>query len=337
MDYINTLISGIVVFKVGKTYVHTKPASAEDKTFADFFAQEQYDDSLLDGIWTQEEAEDHLMSMGYLPKDHEKQMEDIKEKMDTMRVDYFNHFYDSMTREYIKKNLEKQQAKYDDLNMKKYVFYDKTCDYLKKYSSLSYLLQKNSFLKDQDLACLYYSIQSLYNKYIGVTNEIGTHIREIAKSVEWKNRWFSTKIETFDNSKSSFTDLQLALISWATYYDGIYQSMDKPSDEVMEDDIALDGWSILEKRKRKKEEKQRNAEKMLPGNMKNAGEVFIPARNQQQASDIMSLNNMSAQGKIKSLQSDLKTYGSVNESDLTSTRQEIQMEAIRLQKENRRR
>lgn len=336
LDYINSLISGIVFFKIGKEYIHVKPPSAEDKAFADFFSQEQYDDALIDGIWTQEEAEQHLISMGYLPKEYSDKLEEIDKNIDNMKVDYFNHFYDSNAKDYIKRNITKQQDRHDELYAKRYVFYDKTCDYLKRYCFTSYLLQKYAFNQDNELCYKYYSIQAIHNKYITVNNDIGSKIREIAKTNEWKNRWYSSKLNAFHNEPSSLTDMQLSIISWSTYYDGIFQSFDKPSDEIIEDDIALDGWSILEKRKRKKEEQQRNAEKMLPDNLKNSGEVFIPARTQKRAKDIMSLNESESLHKIRSLKQDLKENAIVNESDLTSTRRELQMQAIQMQKENRR-
>lgn len=336
MDYINSIISGIVVFRIGKEYIYVFPASAKDKTFADFFAQEQYDDAIIDGVWTQEDAEQHLISMDFLSEDHEEEMKQINENMENMKVDYFNHFYDSSTKKYISQNLEKQKSRLDELHNKKYVFYDKTCEYLKKYAFASHILQKTALLKQEDLACDYFSIQTLYNKYVAVNNQIASEVRSIAKSIEWKNRWYSSKLETFDNDLSSLTEMQLAVISWSTFYDGVYQSMDKPSDEIIEDDIALDGWSIVEKRKRQKEEKKKSAEKMLPENMKNSGEIFIPARNKKRAQDIMSLNEGGSIEKIKSLRSDLKQNSIVDESNLTSTRRELQMQAIQMQKENRR-
>ena len=337
MEFINSIISGIAIFKIGKEYAYVKPPSAEDRAFADFFSQEQYDDALIDGIWTQEDAEKHLISTGYLGEDYEEQVEQIKKAVDNMKVDYFNHFYDSTTKEYIKRNIEIQEKRQTDIHNRKYAFYDKTCDYLKKYAFIAYCLQKNALFSDGELVSIYYSTQAIYNKYINVTNAMGEKIREIAKTNEWKNRWYSSKFESFENPASSFTDVQLSLISWSTFYDGVYQSFDKPSEDIINDDIAIDGWSIVEKRKRKEEEKKKNAEKMLPKNVQNAGEVFIPARNQKQASDIMALNSAGAKGKIRSLQNDVNKHGKISDSDLTSTRNEIQMEALRQQKERRRR
>lgn len=337
MDYINSLISGIVVFKIGREYIHVKPASAEDRTFADFFSQEQYDDAIIDGLWTQEDAEKYLIAMGYWSKEDEDRIKEIEKNIENMKVDYFNNFYSSTTRDYIKKNLDKQNSKHQNLLNQRYAFYDKTCDYLKKYSHTSYLLQNNAFCSNKKLACRYFANQTIFNKYSMVKNDISSNLRTIAKSEEWRSRWMSVGRRIFSNRPSSFNDLQISIISWSSYYDGIYKSYDKPSDDIIEDDIALDGWSITQRRKRKEEEKKKNAEQMIPDKLKNAGEIFIPARNAKQAADIMSLNNAEGLSRIKSLRRDLEKEGAVEESQLTSTRRELQMQAIQMSKNNKRR
>jgi len=71
---------------------------------------------------------------------------------------------------------------------------------------------------------------------------------------------------------------------------------------------------------------------MLPKNLKDAGEIFIPVRNEKQAQDVMSLNNAEAKSRINSLRKDLKREGIVEESQLTSTRRDLQMQAIQMRK-----
>ena len=53
---INRLLSGIVIFKLKGKYVKVKPARVEDKAFADFYAQEVYQEALLDGMLTNAEV-----------------------------------------------------------------------------------------------------------------------------------------------------------------------------------------------------------------------------------------------------------------------------------------
>ena len=337
MEDIHAFLSGIVVFRIGKKYICVKPASARNKTFADFFSQEQYDDALMDGIWTQEEAEEFLIDKGYWSKEEDEKIKTINDNIDTMKVDYYHRFYDSQSKDYIRNNIEKQSKNIEDLYSKKYAIHDKTCEYIKTYSFTSYNLQRNAFLTNGISAHLTFPMHMLFVKYQEVVGKLSHNARKIAKTDEWKNKWANLKMGCFENKKSSATNFQLAIISWSNFYDNIYKSMEKPGEDVILDDIALDGWSISQKRKRDEEDKKYNAEKLLPENMKHAGEVFIPARNAKMAGDIMSLNNREASEHIKLLKLDLKDSGSVQEADLTSTRRELQMKSIQMQKENRRR
>ena len=152
-----------------------------------------------------------------------------------------------------------------------------------------------------------------------------------------KSRTFPLKDKCFNNKRSTFTGFQLSIIGWSTYYEGVYQSMDRPSEDIIDDDIAIDGWSISQQRKRKEEDKKRQAEKMLPEKMSNAGEVFIPVRNRKEAEDVMNLNDGAGKAKIRSLKKDLQTQGSLSDSKLTSTRQQIQMQAAEMSKHSNRR
>jgi hypothetical protein len=334
LEYLNSILSGTIVFKIGKDYVYVSPFSAQDKTFADFFSQEAYDDAIIDGIWTQEEAEQYLIEKGYWSEESAQEFNSIGEKIDQMKVDYFNHFYNSQTKKYIKKNIEKQMQRQQEFHAKRYVFYDKTCDYLKQYSFTSYLLQKNSFLIDGGLAHEKLSNQLIYSRYITTSNEIASKIREISKSDKWKSKWYAIKDKSFTND--DLTEHQLSIVSWSNYYDNVYQSIDRPLEEVIKDDIALDGWSILENRKRKEEDKKRNAEKILPKNLSNANEIFIPARNQREAEDIFNLNDGQGKARINSIKNDLQIHGSLTENQLSDTQRELYMTSMQMAKENKR-
>lgn len=314
-----------------------QPASAEDKTFAEFFSIEQYDEAILDGIWTEKDALEYLTRHGYWSEEKEEQMKQAQEAIENMKVDYFNNFYSSDSKKYIKMNLKKQQERQAELSVAKNAFYDKTCDYIKYFAYSTYLINKNAFLSSGKLASSCHSPGVLIKNYNNICSNIASNTRKIAKSTEWRQRWSSLKDKIFSNEQSSLTDLQLSMLSWSSYYDGVNQSMDRPPDVIIEDDIALDGWAIKERRKREQEEKQRDAEKLLPANMKDANEVFLPARNAKQAQDIASLNSIASKKKIESLKKDLESKGTVREEQLTSTKRELQMQAVRNAQEKRRR
>ena len=336
-DLINTLISGVIILKIGREYIFINPPSAEDKTFADFFSYEVYQDCLLEGMLKEEEVEDFLIENGFWSKEESELMEQIQKNMQQMKLDYFNSFYNSTTKEYIKKNLKNQEKRVTELHRKRSLFSDKTCEYMADYACKAKSLENSVFLKDGRLATNLFSFNDIINKYYSKYWEINSRVREVAKSVDWRNVWFGVKEKLFDNNPSSFTDLQHNIISWSYYYDNINESMDRPSQDVIEDDIALDGWNEQQKRKRQEEEKQKQAEDMLPDNIGNAGEVFIPVRNKKEAQDVHNLNSAQGKAKIKSLHKDLEKHGSINEADLSSTRRELQMQSNQMASQNRRR
>ena len=336
-DLINTLISGVIILKIGREYIFINPPSAEDKTFADFFSYEIYEDCLLEGMLKEEEVEEFLIENGFWSKEESELMEQIQKNMQQMKLDYFNSFYNSTTKEYIQKNLEKQEKRVSELYKKKSLFSDKTCEYVADYARKAKYLENNVFLKDGRLATDLFSFNKIINKFYSRYWDVNSRLREVAKSSEWRNIWFGVKEKLFQNNPSSFTDLQHNIISWSYYYDNINESLDRPSEEIIEDDIALDGWGEKQKRKRQEEEKKKQAEDMLPDNIGDAGEVFIPVRNQKEAQDVHNLNNPQGKAKLRSLKRDLDKHGSVNESDLSSTRRELQMQSNQMASQNRRR
>ena len=329
-NLINTLLSGVVIFKLGTDYVFVKPSSAEEKSFADFLSYEVYEESILEGIFTEDEMNEWIISIGLWSKEEDEQIDELRDNLENMKVDYFNNFRHEQSKDYIKKAIDGVQKKLIGLFRKKSIFADKTCEYIQSYCFTSYILEKNAFLQDNTPAINKFDMSSLFNRYSDSISKIQSEIRLIAKSNEWRSIWHTSKNHhVFSNSPSSLISEQTALISWSQYYDNVYQSMEKPSDDVIQDDLALDGWATKQARKRKEEEKQRNAEAVGSDKIKNAGEIILPARNKKEVNEILALNNAEGKRALKDLSRDLKT-GSKKDSELTSVRQSIQMESNKM-------
>ena len=306
------------------------PPSAEEKSFADFLSYEAYEDSLMDGILTQDEMIQWITDLGWWSKEDEENIETYKDNLDNMKIDYCNNFYHQESKKYIKSTIEKVEEKLRDLVKRKNVFFDKTCDYVQQYCFTSYLLEKNAILRDGSLAIDSFDLSVLFNAYTSELISVQNSIRKTAKSNEWRSIWHTGKNHhVFSNPPSSLTDEQISLISWSQYYDNINQSMDRPSDEIIQDDLALDGWSLKQARKRKEEDKERNAQSIGSDKIQRAGEIILPARNKKEVEEILSLNNAEGKRRLKELSNDLKS-GSKTESELTSVRKNIQMESNRM-------
>lgn len=89
---------------------------------------------------------------------------------------------------------------------------------------------------------------------IAQTNILMTkQIREIARHSAWRFKWNAAK-----NSDSLFgkpivalTRDQENLVYWSQVYDAAYDAYERPSDEIIEDDEALDNWFKEQSRRRK--------------------------------------------------------------------------------------
>jgi hypothetical protein len=91
-------------------------------------------------------------------------------------------------------------------------------------------------------------------------------------------------------------------------YDNIGESMDSPSDDVIEDDDAIDGWLIQERRKRDKESNKYKLDG-FDDKHSNADEVYIMASSQEETDEIYDLNDQHGRRKVKSREREVVAAG----------------------------
>lgn len=93
-------------------------------------------------------------------------------------------------------------------------------------------------------------------------------IRRVARSGFWRCKWIASKknrgVRTlFDREMFDLTMDQFRLVHWSLVYDSAFESMDAPSDKVIEDDKLFDRWLEEQHQKREKERKQSAFDKKI--------------------------------------------------------------------------
>lgn len=322
MDKINKILSGTTILTVNGLRIYTRPFTSISRLEASIVAEEAYDKALYVSM-TNEDAE----ALAGWNKEDESRFKELESKIEQGKLDYFLNFAIKERRKHIKYNVGIFKEDFKKLLTKKNTFNDKTCEYLKEYAKISYLIESNSYIDNEIPVKGKVNVILLVSKYLEnlLSDE---EIRGVAKSTEWRVIWTATKATKgiFNLPSSELNNEQLSLLSWSQFYDNIAESADVPSDEVIEDDMALDGWLISQSRKRKDEHKRKEAEKLLPKGNQNAGELFIIGKSREEMDQIMSLNDGYGKYAINTLKNDIAQKGAVRESDLTRVRQEIQME-----------
>ena len=110
-------------------------------------------------------------------------------------------------------------------------------------------------------------------------------------------------------------------------YDKIYEHPESPSEEIINDDDALDGWMIFNQEEIKKQKKEKGVDSMMSEKVRNSSEVFLMAGNdKEQAKDILDLNSKTGLQKIKARFDATKDGNVVPDSELPDVRGEIQQQ-----------
>ena len=106
------------------------------------------------------------------------------------------------------------------------------------------------------------------------------------------------------------------MIVWSKMYDSVQESMDCPSDDVVGDDDMLDGWFILQKKKRDQEKVQSEIDQSTHNSkIANSDEIFVMADSQKDANKINDSNTHHVQHIKKQRMAVIKQKGTATDLD----------------------
>lgn len=152
-------------------------------------------------------------------------------------------------------------------------------------------------------------------------------LREIARTEPWKGHWAVSGGKPFPISSTSLSEEQKTVVLFSYMYENVLKHPECPPDSVIEDDDLFDGWMIIQRREREKEQMSKQIEKKVGQAAQGAGEVFLPAQTPEQAKAIFDLNDVSGQITIKQRERQIAKQGKVEDSKLLDRRLEMQQES----------
>jgi len=309
---LDKILSGKTIIKIGGKSLVINPPTKEIKQRAEIFANEYYEKAFCEGIFLFEELledwseEDEIALTKTLPNN-----------LDEMKLDYYRRFYNPSSRKEIKLHIMRMQRKISELFIRKHSYYPYSCEHLRDNSYLYYCIE-HSLEEEANIEQATY----LYQEQLLDSEQI----RAISKSSHWRTLWMSAteKSSIFGLSPGDLTRQQIELISFSRMYDNVFQSMDCPPDEIVDDDLALDGWFVEQRKKREEESAEKRGSKIAEKTGGN--EIFVPVRSKNDIKKITDMNSNYGKGVLKSLKSDLEKTGELEEKNLSHVRQSINME-----------
>lgn len=141
-------------------------------------------------------------------------------------------------------------------------------------------------------------------------------LRNIAKSDLWQS--YYSEDRTFPVCSSLQNDDQRHLIRLTKMYESVRQHPDAPSDEVILDDDALDGWFLFQKAKSQQEKNKNQIMDRIGGsnNMNKAGELFVVTNDLGESRTIHNLNDAKTKQDLARTKQIAQSKGSVKWTDL---------------------
>lgn len=303
--------------------------------FDNIINEEKYHD------WIREEnALKIMMSLGLWNQFTDRGIQDLNKKLDDLKVELFSNFMIPTKTKTIRQKLKNTKDSLNKIYVSKQTFFSNTLEGYASSIKNEYIIC-NTLYKDNELVFGYnnnYKSYTLFNslvQYIDSMLITTEAFKKLARSDAWRAYWNACKHNNlFDKPSINLTDEQRALINISKMYDNIYEHPECPDDKILDDDDALDGWMIIQKRKNDKQKKQAQFDESNP-RLKNAGEVFLMASDQEDIESISEMNSVEGKAILKEKMQFIEARGQVDDGELPDVRRDVQQAISALRTKNK--
>lgn len=328
----NQIIAGKMPIELNNSSFYICSPSPAQKLKASKIFDEVSRHSYFMGVFSNQEMIEYLMSYGMWNDSKESELETSNIKIDNIKTEMYRSYdkFSSNKVERLRKSLRKIEQRINYLYNIKYSYYKFTCEGIAEEISTKYLIKNNLTGYDEEKVDIDKFSWSFFvlvmNKYL--ENKLSDkQIREIAKFPYWRSIWNAGKSSEsiFGIPSINLSDEQRNLISWSKLYDSIYEHSEIPDDVVINDDDLLDGWLILEYKKRKQEQKDVKRGEYSSG----AQETYTMVDTPEDAKRVYDMNESSANFIRRQRMNLIKQKGTVKEQNMPDSKREMAMQATK--------
>jgi hypothetical protein len=277
--------------------------------------------------WFREENSDNIMiGLGIWTIHTKNQLSNFEKMLDNLKVELFNSFMIQSKVKDIRKKIKNTKENMGVIYNSKNNFISHTLEgyansIKNEYLICNSLYKNNKLVFDNNDSKSYTLFNNLVH-HIDKNMITTEQFKELARSSAWRGYWNAGKNNIFDKTIALLTDEQKALLNISRMYDNIYEHPDCPDDSVIDDDDALDGWMILQKRKNEQDKKKAQFDTANP-KLKDSGEVFVMSGSKEDASSILSMNSMEAKSAMKEKFNYISEKKTVEDGELPDVRRDV--------------
>lgn len=346
--YLYRIISGQLKCQIGRSGIAwLYPAPVDIKYQAQEIYIEALSEAMSEGIMNDEQLVMTLMAQNMWSVEEQEKLDNLPKQIEDLKVDLYNATFRSSDRAKIRKTIDKRKVELLALSNKRHAFDHSTCTGVALLAKNQFLLL--SCLHDENKQRIFPCLSAVDGANEEVFHDINEAInnsrlseskfRELARTEPWRSMWSAGKhSKIFPNDSYTWTDDQQNLYLWSRMYDNIHEHPDCPHDSILEDDDMLDGWMIIQRRKREENLQKKEGEEYLKGSATSRhNEIYVPVQTAEDAAKIEALNSMSAKMQKQQRLNYLKQKGQVAEEYMPDSQQQLRMQAVQQATENARR
>lgn len=321
---VNRILWGKAIVEISrggkKTSYVLRSLSLSEQNEIDFLKDSVLNECKENGILTEDELLQELEYAGAWTSDDEQQIKDIEKEIRRIKHNIKNCQFNVTKKKHLNRKLEKEEKNLSELRATKINILSCTAEaradeYARRYIIFNSSTDKmgnqiweteEQFLEstDQEL------IDLLTIEYVNNHMMSEKQVREIARSQHWRFRWTASKNgeSLFGKPISEWSDLQNNLVYWSQFYDFVYENPDAPSDDIIENDAALDAWF-----------QDRDKKKSPTSNAKNGHQeqfIVVPDGDKSTIESINKMNSKIDRDRISRERKEIKEKGRVSEWEL---------------------
>lgn len=309
--YCSRILAGYIRYKELRIYWPSKDVLYDSCEVY----KEVYEESRFQGLMTNQELLHELSVIGLWEPELDFELKSLGETLDSLKIEAYHNINKSSLKS-TKMKIEQTKGRMTKLLVKKHQYGDITCEGVATFAKWVFILENSVFTRDM-VPARNENLLSLLDHW-NASRISDEHIRELARTEPWQTYWQSKTGQFFSVPDCELTDEQRRIVIWTKLYDNIREHGDAPDESVINDDDALDGWMLIQKREREKAKTEKQTEsKIHSEKIRGSQDIMVKAWTKEDAEKITSLNNESSNLLRKTRMKQINKQGTVDGSQLS--------------------
>jgi hypothetical protein len=315
--FVSRIRSGFHMLKLDDFSVKVLTPTLEDEYLANEVFSEAFDQARKDDLMIEEEMLEWMISKGLWSSEKDEKVKTIEKDIEKLKIEIFNARSREAFREKVRLYIRAAEKALVRLMAEKNDNFPKTCEGMATQEKAVELFKRCCFVGGEPLDFNSVDINEVFYQYNGLSLT-DKQVRELARNEPWRSLYIlKDDVKLFANKEGRQLSMdQRAILIWSRMYDNVQESIDCPTDEVIEDDDMLDGWFIIQRKKHESDRAKSELEKRTQNSkISNSDEIYVFTDSRKEAESIDNMNSINAQMIKKQREQTIENKGGAVDLD----------------------